>query len=71
MDKDNSAFIEYISRKEIKNIISFIEKYKYIDFLNITIEDVGIKCVKLDVKMSDTSNEGHDIKFIFIYKIYI
>ncbi len=70
MDNSNSTFVEYISIKEIKDIILFIEKYTYIDLLNIEIKDRCIKCVKLNVKLFDSSNEGHNIKYIFIYKIY-
>lgn len=68
---DNSTFVEYISRINTRDIFRFIEKYKYIDFLNININNISIKCIKLDVKLLDTSNEGHNIKYIFIYKIYV
>lgn len=70
MNIENSTFIEYISLIEIKNILIFIEKYTYMDFLNITIDDISVKCIKLQVKLFDTSNEGHNIKYIIIYKIY-
>ena len=67
---DNSTFIEYISRINTRDIFRFIERYNYIDFLNIKINNISIKCIKLGVKILDSSNEGHNIKFIFIYKIY-
>jgi hypothetical protein len=67
----NSTFIEYISKINTRDIFRFIETYNYVDFLNININNISIKCIKLGVKLFDTSNEGHNIKYIFIYKIYV
>jgi hypothetical protein len=70
MNNNNASFIEYKSKNQLKDFFYFIKEYEYDDFLDICIKGVYIKCVKLDIKMWENSNEGLNLKYILIYKIY-
>lgn len=70
MNNINTSFIEYQSKNQLNNIFYFIEKYEFDDFLDVCVYGVTVKCIKLDIKLWDTSNEGSDLKYIIIYKIY-
>lgn len=70
MNIDNTTFVEYNSRIETTILFYFIEIYEYDDFLSIMIDDVNIRCLKLNVKLYDTSNDGTYVKYLIIYKVY-
>lgn len=70
MDNDNTTFVEFQTKKDLIDIFSFIETYEYDDFLDVAIYQVNIRCIKLIVKIWNNSNEGHNIKYIIIFKIY-
>jgi hypothetical protein len=70
MNIDNTTFVEYTTRDDLINIFMFIEIYEYDDVLCIDYYDCYIKCIKLEIKLYNNSNEGHNIKYLFIYKIF-
>jgi hypothetical protein len=70
MNNDNTTFIEYQSKNNLIDLFRFIETYEYDDFLDVAIYQINIKCIKLIVKIWENSNEGHNLKYIIIYKIY-
>lgn len=70
MDIQNTTFVEYNSKEQLKDIFSFIEYYEVDDFLDINIKNVIIKCIKLIIKLWSNSNEGHELKYLIIFKIY-
>ena len=70
MDIINTSFVEYLSKNQLKDIFYFIEEYEYDDLLDICVNGVNVKCIKLDIKILQTSNEGLNLKYLIIYKIY-
>jgi hypothetical protein len=70
MNNTNTAFVEYQSKYQLSDIFKFIETYEYDDFLDVAVYQVNIKCIKLIVDILKSSNEGFDIKYIILYKIY-